>query len=51
MRCETTSLECVVEDLPDGTEYVVAVVPSYDLGWDDVTGGNVFPCDIMFDMK
>merc|ERR1712172_205839 len=37
-RCEATSLECLVEDLPDGTEFVITVVPSYDLGWDDVTG-------------
>merc|ERR1711971_246992 len=42
MRCEATSLECVVEDLPDGTEYTVTVVPTYNLGWDDVTGGAAF---------
>ena len=40
LKCETTSLRCVVEGLPDGTEHIVTVVPSYDLGW-EVTGGNV----------
>merc|ERR1719341_2159698 len=38
IRCETTSVECIVEGLPDGTEYIVTVLPSYDLGWDDVIG-------------
>merc|ERR550519_2094770 len=38
IRCETTSVECLVEGLPDGTEYSVTVLPSYDLGWDDVIG-------------
>ena len=42
IQCETTSLFCTVEGLPDGTEYTVTVLPSYDLGWDDVIGGNVF---------
>ena len=51
MRCETTSLECLVEYLLDGTEYVITVVPSYDLGWDGVTGGKVFPRNIIFHMK
>ena len=51
IRCETTSVECLVEGLPDGTEYTVTVLPSYDLGWDDVIGGNVFQCDMMFDIK
>ena len=47
MRCETTSLECFVEGLPDGTEYVVTVAPTYNLGWDDVTGGNGSPCSFI----
>ena len=36
MKIRTTSLECVIEDLVDGTEYIVTVVPSYDLEWEDV---------------
>ena len=36
MKIRTTSLECVIEDLVDGTEYIVTVVPSYDLEWVDV---------------
>ena len=51
IQCETTSVECTVEGLPDGTEYTVTVLPSYDLEWDDVIGGNVFQCDMMFDVK
>ena len=51
IRCETTSVECIVEGLPDGTEYTVTVLPSYDLGWDDVIGGNFFQCDMMSDVK
>ena len=50
IRCETTSVECIVEGLPDGTEYTVTVLPSYDLGWDDVIGGNFFQCDMMSDV-
>ena len=42
MKIRTTSLECVIEDLVDGTEYIVTVVPSYDLEWEDVQEGS-FP--------
>ena len=51
IRCETTSVECLVEGLPDGTEYTVTVLPSYDLGWEDVIGGNVFQFDMVLDVK